>query len=87
MPNDLEAQTRKAMDGIQQTLAAAHATFADIVHMFVLRAHSRMETSAEPTIDEYFASYDHRPTATNLAVLELGEPEQLIEFQMFAVVD
>ena len=35
----------------------------------------------------YFAPYDHRRTATNLAVLELGEPEQLIEIQMFAVVD
>jgi hypothetical protein len=35
----------------------------------------------------YFAPYDHRPTATNLVVLELGEPEQLIEIQMFAVVD
>ena len=35
----------------------------------------------------YFAPYDHRPTARNPAVLELGEPEQLIEIPMFAVVD
>ena len=27
------------------------------------------------------------PASTNIAVLELGEPEQLIEIQMFAVVD
>jgi hypothetical protein len=29
-----------------------------------------------------FAPYDHRPTATNLAVLELGEPWLLIEIQI-----
>jgi hypothetical protein len=26
--------------------------------------------------------YAHKPTSTNIAVLELGEPEQLIEIQM-----
>jgi hypothetical protein len=31
--------------------------------------------------------FNHKPTSTNVAVLELGEPEQLIEIQMFAVVD
>lgn len=89
MTNDLEAQTRMAMDGIKQTLAAAHASFADVVHMFIFRARPRMGDigRAHAIIDEYFAPYDHRPTATNLAVLELGEPEQLIEIQMFAVVD
>ena len=59
------------------------------------RAHVRPQSAladgdigrAHAIIDEYFASYDHRPTATNLAVLELGEPEQLIEIQMFPVVD
>jgi enamine deaminase RidA (YjgF/YER057c/UK114 family) len=36
--NDLEAQTRRAMDGIKQTLEAAGASFKDVVHVFVLRA-------------------------------------------------
>ena len=89
MTNDLEAQTRLAMDGIKRTLEAAGATFKDVVHMFVFRARPRMGDigKAHAVIDTYFAPYDHRPTATNLAVLELGEPEQLIEIQMFAVVD
>jgi len=30
---------------------------------------------------------NHKPTSTNIAVLELGEPEQLIEIQVVAVVD
>ena len=89
LPNDLEGQTRAAMEGIKETLEAAGATFKDIVHMFVFRARPRMGDigRAAKVIHSYFEPYNHRPTSTNLAVLELGEPEQLIEIQMFAVVD
>lgn len=89
LTNDLEAQTRLAMDGIKKTLEAAGATFKDVVHVFVLRARPRMGDigKASAVINSYFAPYNHKPTSTNVAVLELGEPEQLIEIQMFAVVD
>ncbi len=87
--NDLEAQTRAAMEGIKRTLEAAGASFKDVVHMFVFRARPRIGDigKASAIINSYFEPYDHRPTSTNLAVLELGEPEQLIEIQMVAVVD
>ena len=39
------------------------------------------------TTEIYFAPHNHKPTTTNLAVLELGEPEQLVEIQVVAVVD
>jgi hypothetical protein len=42
---------------------------------------------ASAVINSHFAPLNHKPTSTNVAVLELGEPEQLIEIQMFAVVD
>jgi 2-iminobutanoate/2-iminopropanoate deaminase/2-aminomuconate deaminase len=89
MPNNLEAQTRRTMDGIKQTLDAAGATFGDVVHMFVIRARPRMGDIgiSSKVINSYFAPFKHVPTSTNFAVLELGEPEQLIEIQMFAVVD
>ena len=89
LANDLETQTRAAMEGIKQTLEAAGASFKDVVHMFVFRARPRMGDigRAAKVIHSYFEPYNHRPTSTNLAVLELGEPEQLIEIQMFAVVD
>jgi 2-aminomuconate deaminase len=89
MPNDLEAQTRAAMDGIKNTLEAAGGSFKDVVHMFVFRARPRMGdiNVASKVINSYFAPFNHRPTSTNVAVLELGEPEQLIEIQMVAVVD
>ena len=89
MVNDLEAQTRAAMDGIKQTLDASGASFKDVVHFFVFRARPRMGDigKASAVINSYFAPFNHKPTSTNIAVLELGEPEQLIEIQMFAVVD
>jgi enamine deaminase RidA (YjgF/YER057c/UK114 family) len=89
MPNDLEAQTRAAMDGIKQTLEAAGASFKDVVHIFVFRARPRMGDigRAAAVINSYFRPFNHKPTSTNLAVLELGEPEQLIEIQVVAVVD
>jgi len=89
LPNDLEAQARASMDGIKKTLEAAGATFGDVVHVFVFRARPQIGDigRASAIINSYFAPYNHRPTSTNLAVLELGEPEQLIEIQMVAVVD
>lgn len=89
MVNDLETQTRAAMDGIKQTLDAAGASFKDVVHYFVFRARPRIGDigKAAAVINSYFSPFNHKPTSTNIAVLELGEPEQLIEIQMFAVVD
>ena len=89
MPNDLEAQTRATMEGIKRTLEAAGGSFKDVVHVFVLRARPRMGDigRASAVINSYFAPFNHKPTSTNVAVLELGEPEQLIEIQMVAEVD
>jgi len=89
MVNDLEAQTRAAMEGIKKTLDASGASFRDVVHYFVFRARPRMGDirKASAVINSYFAPFTHKPTSTNVAVLELGEPEQLIEIQMVAVVD
>ena len=89
MPPSLEMQTQRAMDGIKQTLDAAGASFKDVVHIFVFRARPQMGDigRASKVINSYFAPFKHVPTSTNIAVLELGEPEQLIEIQAFAVVD
>jgi 2-iminobutanoate/2-iminopropanoate deaminase len=89
MTGNLEEQTKRTMDGIKATLEAAGASFKDVVHIFVFRARPQMGDigRASRVINSYFAPYNHKPTSTNIAVLELGEPEQLIEIQAFAVVD
>ena len=87
--NDLEAQTRATMDGIMETLKAAGGTPRDVVHVFIFRTRPRMGDigKASAVVNSYFAPFNHKPTTTNMAVLELGEPEQLVEIQVVAVVD
>lgn len=89
MVNDLEAQVRRTMDGIKQTVEAAGGSMKDIVHLFIFRTRPRAGdiSKASFVVNEYFEPYNHKPTTTNLAVLELGEPEQLVEIQAFAVID
>jgi 2-iminobutanoate/2-iminopropanoate deaminase len=89
LTNDLEAQTRRTMDGIMQTLKAAGASPKDVVHVFIFRTRPRMGDigRSSAVVNSYFAPFNHKPTTTNMAVLELGEPEQLIEIQVVAVVD
>ena len=87
--NDLEAQVKRTMDGIMETLKAAGASPKDVIHVFIFRARPRMGDigKASAVVNSYFAPYNHKPATTNLAVLELGEPEQLVEIQVVAVVD
>ena len=89
LTNALETQTRAAMDGIMQTLKAAGASPKDVMHIFIFRARPRIGDigKASAVVNSYFAPHNHKPTTTNLAVLELGEPEQLIEIQVVAIVD
>ena len=89
LTNDLEAQTKRTMDGIMETLKAAGASPKDVVHVFIFRTRPRIGDIglSSRVVNSYFAPFNHKPTTTNMAVLELGEPEQLIEIQVVAVVD
>jgi enamine deaminase RidA (YjgF/YER057c/UK114 family) len=89
LPDDLEQQCRQAMDGIMQTLKAAGGSPKDVIHVFIFRARPRMGDigRASSVVDSYFAPFNHKPATTNMAVLELGEPEQLVEIQVVAAVD
>src|SRR5262245_31084648 len=87
--NDLEAQTRATMDGIMETLKAAGGSPRDVVHVFIFRTRPRMGDIGRSSaiVNSYFAPFNHKPATTNMAVLELGEPEQLVEIQVVAVVN
>jgi 2-iminobutanoate/2-iminopropanoate deaminase len=89
LPNDLEAQVKRTMDGIMETLKAAGGSPKDVIHLFIFRARPRIGDigRASKVVDSYFAPHDYKPATTNIAVLELGEPEQLVEIQVVAVVD
>jgi hypothetical protein len=53
------AQTRAAMDGINQRLDAAGASFKDVVRYFVFRARPRMGDigKSSAVINSYFAPW------------------------------
>ncbi|MEA3194262.1 MAG: 2-iminobutanoate/2-iminopropanoate deaminase [Betaproteobacteria bacterium] len=89
LTNDLEAQVRRTMDGIMETLKAAGGSPKDVVHVFIFRTRPRVGDigRSSAVVNSYFAPHNHKPTTTNMAVLELGEPEQLVEIQVVAVVD
>src|SRR3982074_531346 len=89
LTNDLEGQVRQTMDGVMETLKAAGASPKDVVHVFIFRTRPRIGDigKSSAVVNSYFAPYNHKPTTTNMAVLELGEPEQLVEIQVVAVVD
>jgi len=89
LTNDLEAQIRRTMDGIMETLKAANASPKDVVHVFIFRTRPRTGDigRSSAVVNSYFAPFNHKPATTNMAVLELGEPEQLVEIQVVAVVD
>jgi enamine deaminase RidA (YjgF/YER057c/UK114 family) len=89
LSNDLEAQVRRTMDGIMETLKAAGASPKDVVHVFIFRTRPRIGDigRSSAVVNSYFAPYKHKPATTNMAVLELGEPEQLVEIQVVAMVD
>src|SRR5438105_12407654 len=87
--HDLEAQVKRTMDGVMETLKAAGASPKDVVHVFIFRTRPRIGDigKSSAVVNSYFAPHNHKPTTTNMAVLELGEPEQLVEIQVVAVVD
>ena len=64
LTNDLEAQTKRAMDGVMQTLKAAGASPKDVVHVFIFRTRPRIGDIgiASRVVNSYFAPFNHKPT-------------------------
>src|SRR3989441_8408867 len=69
LTNDLEAQVRRTMDGIMETLKAAGASPKDVGHGFILRTRPRIgdigRSGAVGNSD--FAPHNHKPTTPNMA--------------------
>jgi enamine deaminase RidA (YjgF/YER057c/UK114 family) len=86
-PGDLRAQTERAFQNVALALAAAGATFADVVKTSLFVVGLRPEHV--PIIREVRARYisaPHPPTSTLVGVTALVGPEWLIEIEATAVV-
>jgi enamine deaminase RidA (YjgF/YER057c/UK114 family) len=84
---DLRAQTIQTFENLQHALAAAGATFRDVVksNLYVVG----LKPEHVPIIREVRASYfsaEHPPASTLVGVEKLVGPDWLIEIEVIAVV-
>jgi enamine deaminase RidA (YjgF/YER057c/UK114 family) len=83
---DLAAQTDKALQNLKIALAAAGATFADVVKMtyFIVNLKPSMMPPIRSVRDKYFPS--DFPAGTAVGVQALAGEDYLIEIEAVAVI-
>ena len=84
---DLEAQTRQVMENLKVALAAAGATFDDVVKITTYVV--GYDPSMRPVIAGVRGAYlsgDNPPASTLVGVQALAAPEWLIEIEAVAVI-
>ena len=87
VPGDLEAQTRLTYENLKRALAAAGATFDDVVKFTVYV--KDLDTEKWKTVSKVRSEYlskDRPPASTMIGVTGLVYPELLVEIEAFAVV-
>jgi enamine deaminase RidA (YjgF/YER057c/UK114 family) len=85
---DLEAQTRKTYENLKLALAAAGATFRDVVKFTVYV--KNLDTEKWKLISKVRSEYlspDHPPVSTMIGVTGLVYDELLIEIEAYALVE
>lgn len=85
--NDLQAQAKQAFENIKTALAAAGATFDDVVKInwYV----KNYDPEMRPILREVRAAYtnkDHPPASTLIGVTSLAAEEYLVEVEAVAIV-
>ncbi len=87
VPGDLEAQTRLTYENLKTALAAAGATFEDVVKMTVFVKNLDTEKwKAISKVRSEYLSKDRPPASTMIGVQGLVYEELLIEIEAIAVV-
>ena len=86
--NDYRAQYIQVMENLRQILAAAGATFDDVVYRrtFVLDIDAYQKVITAPDAPRYYKA-DKTPGATMIQVGRLSNPCFLIEIDMMAVLN
>jgi enamine deaminase RidA (YjgF/YER057c/UK114 family) len=87
-PGDFRGQFISVMESLKKALAAAGATFDDVVHRrtYVLDMDNYLAAMRGPDIPRYW-NPDKRPASTTVQVSRLSDPCFLIEIDLLAVVD
>jgi len=85
-PGDLAAQTRQVFENIKAALAAAQASFDDVVKLtFFLTDISRIQIVRE--IRDQYINTQHPPASSAVEVRKLVNEQFLIEIEAIAIAD
>jgi 2-iminobutanoate/2-iminopropanoate deaminase len=82
---DIEAQTRKTFENIGRTLAAAGASFKDIVKMIVFCSDIDAQQWPIRNVRGEFIDVDHPPVSTMIEVSKFAIKGMMIEIDVIAV--
>ena len=87
-PGDLAAQTQQVFENLRLALAAAGATFEDVLKLtiFVVN-YETSQRAAIVAVREQYLSCEHPPASTLVGVQALARPEFMIEIEALAVTD
>ena len=86
MPADMEGQARAALENLKKGLAAAGASFADVITADRFLTDMNQQDALNRVWAEYFG--EAKPATTTVQVVSLAsDPRCLIEINAIAVVD
>ncbi len=83
---DIEAQTRASFAAIARNLAAAGASFKDVVRLVVYCSDIEAQRSAIRKVRAEFVDAERPPASTMIEVSKFAETGMLIEIEATAVV-
>ena len=83
LPDDIEEQTRRAMDSLKMVLEARGLDWRHVAKVTKYLTDIREMDAVNRTMDEYFQG--HRPASTLLCVNNLSSPGARVELDMVAV--
>jgi enamine deaminase RidA (YjgF/YER057c/UK114 family) len=83
LPDDIEEQTRRAMESIRLVLDAKDLPWSSVVKVTKYLTDMREMDAVNRTMNEYLG--DHRPASTLVCVNNLSSPGARVELDMIAV--
>jgi enamine deaminase RidA (YjgF/YER057c/UK114 family) len=83
LPDDIEEQTRRAMETIKMVLDAQELSWRNVAKVTKYLTDIREMDAVNRTMQEYMG--DHRPASTLLCVNNLSSPGARVELDMIAV--
>jgi 2-iminobutanoate/2-iminopropanoate deaminase len=83
LPDDIEEQTRRAMESIKMVLDARQLTWRHVAKVTKYLTDIREMDAVNRTMNEYLG--DHRPASTLLCVNNLSSPGARVELEVIAV--